>query len=319
MTLTQLQAFTLAARTRSFSAAAGEMGISQPGVSELIARLESELNTKLFNRAKRNLVITAAGELLLPFAEQSLASVQQGTLAVKSMMSLGGGIASFGVLRNADFYLGTNLARNFHRLYPNVQIRLTGLNSAETAFDVASGHLEAGLVTLPVNDEGLDVVPLARDEVLYVTADKKRASNKPTIHDLLKAPLVLYDVHYAETDPARRQLNERTRLAGIRLNPIIEVEYLNSALALVQEGIGDTIVCNAATAYEGWDKKLYTVPFAEPLYDTLALIKRKGQLLSPATRELARLAHESLIRYQQSEKGTTEILATAAQTASFFF
>ncbi len=55
------------------------------------------------------------------------------------------------------------------------------------------------------------------------------------------------------------------------------------------------------------------------MYDTLALIKRRGQLLSPATRELARLAHESLIAYQSSRAGTTELLPSATKTAPFFF
>ncbi len=319
MTLVQLEAFVLSAKFKTFSAAAQQMGITQPAVSDLVARLEAELNTKLFRRTKRSVIITAAGEQLFPFAEQSITSAAQGTLAVKSMMSLGGGTATFGLLRNADFYLGTNLTKRFHALYPDVHIRLIGQNSAETAADVASGYLEAGLVTLPIDDAELDVVPLARDEVLYVSADAVRGSNPPSIYELSEVPLVLYDAHYALTDPARRQLNERARVAGIRLNPIIEVEYLATALALVSEGIGDSIVCRAAVKTEAYPASLYNTPFAAPLYDTLALVKRRGQLLSPATRELARLAHESLIAFQSSEAGTTELLPSATKTASFFF
>lgn len=86
----------------------------------------------------------------------------------KSQRATDRGTATFGVLRNADFYLGSNLAKRFHALYPDERIRLVGQNSAETASDVASGFLEAGLVTLPVDDTELDVVPLVRDEVLFV-------------------------------------------------------------------------------------------------------------------------------------------------------
>lgn len=319
MTLVQLEAFVLSARLKTFSAAAQQMGITQPAVSDLVARLEAELNTKLFRRTKRSVIITAAGEQLFPFAEQSMTSAMQGVQAVKSMMSLGGGTATFGLLRNADFYLGTNLAKRFHALYPDVHIRLIGQNSAETAADVASGYLEAGLVTLPIDDAELDVVPLARDEVLYVSADQKRGRKPPGIYDLSEVPLVLYDAHYALTDPARRQLNDRARVAGVKLNPLIEVEYLATALALVAEGIGDTIACRAALKSDGYPANLYSTPFAEPLYDTLALVKRRGQLLSPATRELARLAHESLIAFQRSDAGTTELLPSATDTTSFFF
>jgi len=319
VTLVQLEAFVRAARLGTFSAAAIEMGISQPGVSDLIGRLEAELSTKLFHRANKQLVLTFAGEQLLPFAEQSTVSAEQGARVVKAMMTLGGGTATFGLLRNADFYLGTNLAQQFHTLYPNVRMRLLGQNSAETASSVASGNLEAGLVTLPVDDADLDVVPLVRDEVCFVSAVADRCAAPMTIRAFSETPLVLYDAHYADTDPARRQLAGRARIAGVRILPLIEVEYLSSALALVSEGIGDTIVCRAAMASAVFPENLRFASFEEPLFDTIALIKRRGQLLSPATREMARLAHSALMAYQQSPQGTAEILPTAGETDAFFF
>ncbi|MGS0625764.1 LysR family transcriptional regulator [Ralstonia sp. VS2407] len=319
MTLVQLEAFVRSARLGTFSAAASEMGISQPGVSDLIARLEAEVSTKLFHRANKQLVLTFAGEQLLPFAEQATVAADQGARAVKAMMALGGGTATFGLLRNADFYLGTNLAKQFHALYPHVHMRLIGQNSAETASSVASGYIEAGLVTLPVDDADLDIVPLARDEVCFVSAVAERCVSPVPIRAFSETPLVLYDAHYADTDPARRQLAERARIAGIRLTPLIEVEYLTSALALVSEGIGDTIACRAAIASDTFPKGLFHVAFEEPLFDTLALIKRRGQLLSPATREMARLAHAALMSYQSSSRGTAEILTSANSTDAFFF
>jgi DNA-binding transcriptional LysR family regulator len=319
VTLVQLEAFVMAARLGTFSAAAAQLGITQPAISELTARLEAEFNTKLFHRKSKKLLLTSAGEQLLPFAEQCAASAAQGLQAVRSMMSLGGGTATFGLLRNADYYLSTDLATRFHRQYPDVRVRLIGQNSAETAADVAAGNLEAGLVTLPINDEDLDVVPLARDDILYVTADPQRASKPPTIQDFCSAPLVLYDAHYPTADPARRQIAARAQLAGLRLEPIIEVEYLSTALSLVAGGIGDTIACRAAIASPGFPDGLHCVEFAEPLYEVLALIKRRRQILSPATRELAQLAHESLMQHQRSALGTTTILPTSANTDSFFF
>ncbi|KPX25645.1 hypothetical protein ALO72_200247 [Pseudomonas syringae pv. delphinii] len=61
------------------------------------------------------------------------------------MMSLGGGTASFGLLRNADFYLGTNLAKNFHNLYPDVRIRLVGQNCS--GLMIPDTHLGENIVS----------------------------------------------------------------------------------------------------------------------------------------------------------------------------
>jgi DNA-binding transcriptional LysR family regulator len=318
MTLAQLQAFVAAAALGTFTKAADELKMSQPAISDLIRRLEKELGAPLFHRGSRVLVLTDAGAQLLPHAEQAITSAERGVKAVRSQVELGGGTAAFGLLRNADFYMSADLALRFHARYPDVRVRLVGQNSAETAADVAAGALEAGLVTLPVDEEGLDVVPLARDEVLYVTADPGRASTTPTIEDLATAPLVLYDAHYAETDPARRQLNERAQLVGRTLEPAIEVEYLSTALTLVAAGAGDSIVCRAATTSDLLPAAVFVTSFAEPMFDTLALVKRHGLVMSPATREMARMAWDSLVEHQSTDKSTTEIIADHSQLQRFF-
>lgn len=295
MTLTQLRAFLLAARLGSFTAAAACLQMSQPAISDLVRRLEAELKAALFRRRPKSLTLTPAGEALLPYAEQAVSNADMGAKAVRSLATLSGGQASFGLLRNANFYLSADLAARFHHLYPKVQIRLLGQNSVETANDVRSGVLEAGLVTLPIDTDGLDVLPVARDEVLYVTARPERAASPVTIHDLCRRPLVLYDAHYAERDPARCQLARRAELIGRKLSPLIEVEYLPAALDMVAAGLGDTIACAASKASEIDTRQLHTVTFAEPLYDTLAVIRRRGELISPASREFARLAVKSLL------------------------
>jgi DNA-binding transcriptional LysR family regulator len=307
VTLTQLEAFLAAASNQTFTGAGKQLGMTQPAMSDLIRRLEAELGAKLFQRGRR-LILTQAGEQLLPHAAQAVRSAAHGSEAVRTLSALAGGTATFGLLRNAGFYFGTDLAKRFRQLYPKVHIRLVGQNSAETVNDVLEGSLEAGMVTLPLEDERLEIVPLARDEVVYVTASIERAQTPPTIADICKAPLVLYDAHYASTDPARRQLNQRANLSGLIIDPEIEVEYLGTALSLVSDGFGDTIAPRAAIASEVAPLGLNYVSMADPMYDTLALIKRRGEFLSAPTRELARLAHSALIAYQGSSAGTAELL-----------
>ncbi|MFB9959872.1 LysR family transcriptional regulator [Agromyces bracchium] len=313
----QLQAFLAAATCGTFTAAAEELGMSQPAISDLIRRLEGELGAKLFVRGSRTLNLTSAGEQLLPHAEQAVASAALGAQAVRLQVELGGGTATFGLLRNADFYLNADLAKRFRTRYPNVRVRLVGQNSAETASNIANGVLEAGLVTLPIDDTGMDVLPIARDEVVFVTSDGSRARRRISIGAFAAGPLVLYDAHYATTDPARRQLNDRAQLVGERIDPVVEVEYLTTALSLVEEGFGDSIVCRAATKSTIMPDDLYTASFEEPMFDTLAFVKRRGQVLSPATRELVRLAWDALCAYQDTPHGTAEILVEPEDVQSF--
>ncbi|WP_159613966.1 LysR family transcriptional regulator [Glutamicibacter sp. JC586] len=317
MTLTQLEAFLCASELGTFTAAAAHLDMSQPAISDLIRRLEQELKAPLFHRGSRSLVLTAAGEQLLPHARQSVASAAQGREAVLSQMSLAGGTATFGLLRNADYYLKTDLAMKFRRQYPKVNIRLVGQNSSETASDVASGVLEAGLLTLPIDDEGLEILPIARDELLCASASKQRVSSARAFEDFLATDLVLYDAHYPSTDPVRRQLNEQAQLIGKSVMPEIEVEYLSTAISLVAAGFGDTILCQASVSSLDQGLGIHTIPFETPIFDVLALVKRTGTILSPATRELARLAVDSLMEHQKGKDGTAEILATENQIERF--
>jgi DNA-binding transcriptional LysR family regulator len=294
VTLNQLRAFVEAERLGSFTAAADALQVAQASISELVRRLEDELNVQLFVRGSRRLTLTAAGEELLPYAQQSVLAADGGAQAVRSVGSLGGGTATFGVPRNADYYLLSSLVQTFHTRYPEVRVRLVGQNSAETAAAIQAGEIEAGLLILPIDDEGLTVRPLLRDEVFYVSADPARTEKPVTIQQFAATDLVLYDAHYGWKDPTRRQLAERAQLAGLRLEPLIEIEHVEAALKLVAGRVGDTIVSGAVIESGVFPSGLHTVPFAEPLYDTIALAQRRGRPLSNATREFARLAEDTI-------------------------
>ncbi|WP_030992986.1 LysR family transcriptional regulator, partial [Streptomyces sp. NRRL WC-3744] len=206
ITLNQLRAFLASARLGSFSAAATELRTTQPSVSELIKRMEDHYRVPLFTRGPRRLVLTAAGEELLPYAQQATEAAEGADRALRSLTSLDGGVATFGLLRNADYYFLSELLESFHARHPKVRLRIVGLNSVEVAEAVSSGDLEAGLVVLPIDGEGLDVTPLLRDEVVYVSADPRRTTQPVTMADLAAAKLILYDAHYGWRDPTRRQL-----------------------------------------------------------------------------------------------------------------
>jgi DNA-binding transcriptional LysR family regulator len=165
-------------------------------------------------------------------------------------------------------------------------MRLVGRNSSAVADRVRRGELEAGVVLLPVDDDKLDVRPIVRDEVLYVSASPERTSRPATIERLAATPLVFYDAESADRDPIRRQLAERAQALGLRLTPRVEVELKDIALRLVAAGIGDTYLPSAYTRAPYYPEGLSTAPFRPALYDTFAVITRPGARVSAGTREL---------------------------------
>jgi DNA-binding transcriptional LysR family regulator len=292
MTLAQLRAFLAAYDRGSFSAAGEQLESSQAGVSELVARLEHELNVRLFVRGRR-LVPTAAAEELRRHAALSVSAADSGTQAINAMNSLQGGVCTFGVPRNAAYYDLADLAQRFHRRYPNVKVRLVGLNSALVAGSIASGEVEAGLIVLPVREANLKLRPLIDDEVVYVSATRK-ATGPVTIEEFARAKLVLYDAYAGWRDPTRLQIQQRASLRGLTIDPEIEVEHVETALGLVASGAADSIVASAIASGRTFSASIRTFPFDPPLYDTLALAAREDTSLSPATQRIIRLVEDTI-------------------------
>jgi DNA-binding transcriptional LysR family regulator len=307
MTITQLRAFLAALEHGSFTAASAHLDLTQASVSELVSRLERELGVTLFTRGGRRLVPTQAALELRPHAAQAVSAVRNGIDTIDALTSLERGTCTFGVLRNAAYYDLADLAESFHHRHPNVRVRLVGINSALVARAVADGELEAGLVVLPVDEDGLDVRPLFRDEVLYASSTRDPATGPVSIDEAATAKLVLYDAFAGWDDPTRQQLRERARWHGLALEPAIEVEHVETALGLVASGTADTIVSRSIAESLSFPDAIRTAPFAEPMYDTIALVQRQGVLLSPATQRLAEIAEQMLRERIDEHQGRIDV------------
>ena len=128
----------------------------------------------LFVRVGRGVEPTEAGRALLPHAERVLAEVESARESVAGVRDVRAGTASFGTFSTAVYYLLADLAEAFTARYPGVRLRIVGLNSSAVADDVRAGRLEAGLVVLPVDAEGLVV--------------QARAARRGALHERASAP-----------------------------------------------------------------------------------------------------------------------------------
>jgi hypothetical protein len=177
-----------------------------------------------------------------------------------------------------------------------VRVRVVGQNSSEVVEAVRAGELEAGMIALPIDDRGLDVQPIMRDEIVYASTDRARVRHPVTIEALAEAPLILPDASWGSEDPTRRQLAELAQRVGVSIQPEIDVEDVEAAIELAARGLGDTIVARGILLAMGRrvPKRLGWVPFDEPIYDTFAFIARAHAPLSPASREFLSLARDRL-------------------------
>jgi DNA-binding transcriptional LysR family regulator len=286
VSLQQIRCFCAAVEHGSFTAAAEALRVSQPAVAEQIRKLELALGADLFVRAGRGVVPTEAGRAFAEHAVRSLRAVEDAAGSVRDVTAIRSGTVALGVFGEPSAWRLDEVVAAFMRRHPDVSVRLVGRNSSAVAEQVRRGQLEAGVVLLPIDADRLDVRPIVRDEVLYVSADPARTRQPATIERLAAAPLVFYDAESADDDPIRRQLAERAQALGVRLQPKAEVELKDAALRLVAAGIGDTYLPSAYTHQPYYPARLTTASFRPALYDTFAVISRPGARLSAAVREL---------------------------------
>ncbi|PPC78486.1 LysR family transcriptional regulator [Pokkaliibacter plantistimulans] len=117
-----LTVFESAARQLSFTAAANELGATQPAVSQQIKRLEKELGVRLFDRVYRGIELTEAGQLLLEHAQEGLESFRRGINEVRAgsqheVINIATDFAF------AAYWLVPRLPR-FQQLYPDIDVSL---------------------------------------------------------------------------------------------------------------------------------------------------------------------------------------------------
>jgi DNA-binding transcriptional LysR family regulator len=284
--LQQLRCFCAAVELGSFTAAATALRVTQPAVAEQIRKLEQALGADLFIRAGRGVVLTEAGRAFAEHATRSLRAVEDAADSVDELTALRRGTIAIGIFGGPSAWHVDQLVAAFLQRHPDFSLRLVGRNSSAIADHVRRGELEAGVVLLPIDDDKLDVRPIVRDEVLYVSADPNRTRQPAIIERLAATPLIFYDAESADRDPIRRQLSERAQALGLRLQPKVEVELKDIALRLVAAGIGDTYLPSAYTHAPYYPAGLSTAPFAPALYDTFATITRAGSRLSPGVRQL---------------------------------
>ncbi len=293
LSLHQLTCFLATYEHGSLTAAADELGYAQPSVSEQVRALEKTLGVQLFRRVGRGVVPTTVADTLRPHAEQVLAAVEEARRAVQRARTLQTGTIRFGMFGTARLYAGADLVADVLERHPGVRVELVGQNSSDVLEDLRRGRIEAAMIAVPsVTGEGLTVTPVARDELVYVSADPERLTSPVTAQRLARASLVMPETTWRAEDSTRIALRQMLHETGRNPTTRIEVEDVETAVELAGRGLADTVIPRGAVdqllprlaPHAGF------VSLRPRQYDTLAIVHRAGAVLSPAAQLMIELA-----------------------------
>jgi DNA-binding transcriptional LysR family regulator len=297
LSLHQLRCFLATYELGSLTAAADHLGYSQPSVSEQIRNLERSVGGSLFTRVGRGVVPTAAGEAMRPHAERTLAAADETARAAMSVSALETGTIRFGMFGTARLYASADLVAEVLSRHPNVRVELVGQNSVDVVEDLRRGRIEAAMIAVPqVTSEGMEIIPVGRDELVYVSADPERLTTPVTAARLARSSLVMPETTWRAVDSTRIVLRRMLHETGLNPATRVEVEDIETAVELVGRGVADSVLPKGAVLQllprlapeAGW------VALRPQQYDTIAVVHRADATLSPAARLMIELATERI-------------------------
>ena len=194
--LQMLSVFESAARLASFTAAARELGSTQPAVSQRIVQLEAELGAPLFERGHRGVTLTAEGQRLYEAVRQSMAAIRDAVADIRATRAKG----ALTIVTDAGFatYWLVPRLMDLRRLLPDINVKVV---TSQLAFDPRRDHADVAIAFGDGDWSPCTATRLFPEEVVPVCSPRFRDLHPPIAEpaDLYAAPLL----HVQPTDPER--------------------------------------------------------------------------------------------------------------------
>jgi DNA-binding transcriptional LysR family regulator len=280
MDLYQLESFVAVAEERSFSRAALRLHRTQSAVSQTIGKLEDEIGEKVFERSSRDGTLTAAGNVLMEYAEELLNLRERAQEAIGELRSLHEGKLTVAANEFTSLCLLPTL-HLYRRMHPSIKIQVQRSLSTEIPRHILTHRVEFGVLSFKPEDEQLSSTIFYRDELVFVVypGHSLAAAEEVSIRDLAAESFVAHNVN----SPLRIKVIEAFRKNNITLHMDVELPTLSSVKEFVRMGNGVALIPRMSVEGELQRGELVSITVDElRLERTLRLVTRTGATLSHA-------------------------------------
>jgi len=250
MEVRQLEYVVAIADTKSFTKAAERCHTAQSALSHQIARLEGQLGSRIFERTSRSVVLTEAGQVLLPYARKILSDVADAHCELMELDSTVNGRFRLGMTQTAvrALDLVTILGR-YSREQPEIEMSLMSGPTVELFSLISRGQLDLAISDLGVEGipHGLDYLPLVETErlVVVVPGDSHLARRKRA--DIRELCATSRFVDFRENTGLRNRVDEMCRAAGVTREVAFELGEIREMVKFAANGLGVAVVPRSFT------------------------------------------------------------------------
>ncbi|MFC0875048.1 LysR substrate-binding domain-containing protein [Saccharicrinis sp. FJH2] len=242
MTLQQLEYVIALDNYRHFVTAAEKCYVTQPTLTMQVKKLEDEIGVRLFDRNRKPLIPTAAGEKMIIKARQILREVEEMKAFVYNETEMLEGEYRLGIIPTISPYILPRFLPGFLTENPQTRLKITELQTDQIIDKLKNGMLDIAILSTPLNDKAIRTIPLYYEPfLLYLPDDHKLNRVENLTADMLNPEeiLVLEEGHCFR-DQALAICS--TTLAGKRLNFEYDSGSIEALKGLVEKKLGYTLV-----------------------------------------------------------------------------
>ena len=245
MRQSQLKAFHNVALHGGFSRAAEALFVTQPAISEQVRKLESDHDVLLFQRKRKRVQLTNAGEQLFRFTKQYFEIEQQ----IEDYMSETRAAieGELRIIADSAHHV-TDILGRFRQRYPNVAISLRAGNTEDILEELRAYNAEIGVVGSLSPGKDMATLNLGTTEISAFAAKGllPKSKNNLSLHELSELPLIFRE----KGSKTRDKLEEEARIKGVTLTPAIVAEGREAVREVVASGAGIGFVSQAEFGHD---------------------------------------------------------------------
>ncbi|HVR81060.1 MAG TPA: DNA-binding transcriptional regulator OxyR [Luteimonas sp.] len=287
MNLRDLRYLVALADHRHFGRAAAASFVSQPTLSTQIRKLEDELGVLLVERAPRRVMLTPIGREIVERARKVIAEVaQMGEIARRSQDPEAGTVR-LGIFPTLAPYLLPHVLPGLRKRFPRLELLLVEEKTDQILARLRDGHLDAGLLALPIHDDQLHIEPLFDEPFVLAVPQTHALAKKASLdlRDLDHQHLLLLE----EGHCLRDQALDVCHMAGADERDGFRATSLETLRQMVAAGVGITLLpVLAVQPPVSTSDDIHLLPFrGDPPHRRIAMLWRRSSAMAGFLQQMA--------------------------------
>lgn len=262
ITLRQLEFALAVAKHRHFKRAAEECNISQSALSLGIAELEKQLDTQIFERNNKQVLITPIGEELLARSQQIFSDISDLVTRAHSHQTPLAYPMTVGIIPTVAPYLLPKVLPELKAQYPDFELSVVEKQTERLIDQVRYGHIDTAIIALPYPLEGLHAFEFWQEDFFAILPNENEHLSRGEISSdsLSKTNLLLLGEGHCLTD----QVLSICSLHKNELKSSFSDASLHTLIQMSLAGMGTTLIPKMALDQISSTKQVHAVRLAEP-------------------------------------------------------